>query len=88
MGNLDVIHLQSCENASVMCSLVFKDVIPNYSNALNTCNSSLQTVVDFPLADQAYARATMSEVESVGIWLGAGVMVEYPLDEARELLVS
>lgn len=28
------------------------------------------------------------DVESVGLWLGAGVMVEYPLDEAKALLES
>ena len=48
----------------------------------------LQTKIDFSLADQVYARAILSDVDSVGIWLGAGVMVEYLLEEAKELLVS
>ena len=47
----------------------------------------LQTTVDFSLSDQVYARAKLSNVESVGLWLGAGVMVEYALEEAKELLV-
>lgn len=28
------------------------------------------------------------DVENVGLWLGAGVMCEYPLDEARSLLAA
>lgn len=29
---------------------------------------------------------TVQDVESVGLWLGAGVMCEYPLHEAKQLL--
>lgn len=47
----------------------------------------LQTIVDFSLSDHVYARAKLRDVQSVGLWLGAGVMVEYTLDEAKELLV-
>lgn len=49
-------------------------------------SSSSQTVLDFSLSDQVYARARVAEVESVNLWLGAGVMLEYPLPEARALL--
>lgn len=47
-----------------------------------------QTVdVDFGLADQVFTRATIrTDVPGVALWLGAGVSVEYPLDEAAELL--
>jgi Prefoldin subunit len=48
----------------------------------------LQTIVDFSLSDQVYARAKLRDVDSVGLWLGAGIMVEYSLDEAQKLLVS
>ena len=48
----------------------------------------MQTLVDFSLSDQVYARAKLRDVDSVGLWLGAGVMVEYSLDEAKKLLVS
>lgn len=44
--------------------------------------------IDFSLADQVYAKARVSQVDSVALWLGAGVMVEYSLDDARALLVS
>jgi hypothetical protein len=29
----------------------------------------------------------VKDVSSVGLWLGADVMLEYPLEEARQLLV-
>lgn len=42
----------------------------------------------FPLSDTLYARAkiTPSKLDSVYLWLGANVMVSYPLGEAEELL--
>lgn len=43
--------------------------------------------VDFSLADQVYARAKVQkDAGYVGLWLGAGVMVEYGLEEAKSLL--
>ena len=43
--------------------------------------------VDFSLADQVYARAKIQkDAGYVGLWLGAGVMVEYGLEEAKGLL--
>lgn len=45
------------------------------------------TILDFSLSDQVYARAKIDNVDSVGLWLGAGVMVEYALEEAKSLLV-
>eukprot|EP00890_Picochlorum_soloecismus_P004807 jgi/Picsp_1/5327/NSC_02688-R1_prefoldin subunit 3 len=44
------------------------------------------TILDFSLSDQVYARAKIDTVDSVGLWLGAGVMVEYALEEAKSLL--
>jgi hypothetical protein len=46
----------------------------------------VQTVLDFSLSDQVYARARVADVASVNLWLGAGVMLEYGLPEARALL--
>ena len=46
-----------------------------------------EAVLDFALSDQVFARARLAAgVEHVALWLGAGVMLEYPLDEAHELL--
>ena len=42
----------------------------------------------FPLADTLYAKAAVrpKELEEVYLWLGANVMVAYPLAEAEEML--
>lgn len=42
----------------------------------------------FSLQDTLYAKATIrpAEVDEVYLWLGANVMVAYPLDEAEEML--
>lgn len=45
-----------------------------------------QTVLDFSLSDQVYARARLADVSSVNLWLGAGVMLEYSLEDAKALL--
>ncbi|KAL2611040.1 hypothetical protein R1flu_022732 [Riccia fluitans] len=44
--------------------------------------------VDFELAEGIYSRAQIPEADSVCLWLGANVMLEYPLEEARSLLQS
>ncbi|XP_062510816.1 prefoldin subunit 3-like [Corticium candelabrum] len=38
------------------------------------------------LADQLYVNATIPPTSTVCLWLGANVMLEYPIDEAQELL--
>lgn len=45
-----------------------------------------ETVLDFVMADQIYAKARIAGADSVKLWLGANVMLEYPFEEARELL--
>lgn len=40
----------------------------------------------FLVAEEVYAKATVKKPETVSIWLGANVMVEYELDKAKELL--
>ena len=40
----------------------------------------------FELTDSVYAKAKVKDAESVYLWLGANVMLEYPLEEARALL--
>ncbi|KAL3682222.1 hypothetical protein R1sor_000244 [Riccia sorocarpa] len=44
--------------------------------------------VDFELAEGIYSRAKIPEADSVCLWLGANVMLEYPLEEAMKLLQS
>lgn len=40
----------------------------------------------FLLSEQVFLKTTVPPTESVCLWLGANVMLEYPLDEARVLL--
>ena len=47
----------------------------------------VQAQVDFQLSEQLYARACVRQPESVALWLGADVMLEFPLGEAAALLV-
>lgn len=46
-----------------------------------------QALVEFQLAEQLYARAMIRQPTSVALWLGADVMLEFPLQEAADLLV-
>eukprot|EP00775_Hariotina_reticulata_P005373 gene5373-5608_t len=43
-------------------------------------------LVDYELTDSIYAKAALEHVDTVNLWLGANVMVEYPLEEAKQLL--
>ncbi|CAK4080444.1 unnamed protein product [Aphanomyces euteiches] len=53
----------------------------------NGDDAGIQT--HFSLADNVFAKATIdADVQTVCIWLGANVMVEYTFDEALELLRS
>nr|XP_040232598.1 prefoldin subunit 3 [Anopheles coluzzii] len=40
----------------------------------------------FLLSEQVFVKTVMPPTKSVCLWLGANVMLEYPLDEAEELL--
>jgi prefoldin subunit 5 len=51
-------------------------------------DSDEPVAIDFELSDGFYAKATVHKPEAVNLWLGAGVMVEYPLAEAQQLLTS
>jgi prefoldin subunit 5 len=44
--------------------------------------------LDYALADQVFAKAKVDDVQHVNLWLGAGVMVEYTLEDAKEVLTS
>lgn len=40
----------------------------------------------FLMSSQLYSKARIPPTETVCLWLGANVMLEYPLDEAKQLL--
>ena len=46
-----------------------------------------QVTLDFSLSEQVYAKAKVKDVTSVGLWLGADVMLDYQLEDAKQLLV-
>ena len=67
--------------------------LPEIKRALDTvkllCDkqgSGEELDMHFELTDSVYAKAKVKDAESVYLWLGANVMLEYPLGEALELL--
>lgn len=70
-----------------------KDKIPDIQKTLDTVKffkargavaEPLETA--FELNDTLYAKALVPPTDEVYLWLGANVMLAYPLDEAKELL--
>lgn len=47
-----------------------------------------QTTIDFSISDQAYAKAVIPVTHHVNLWLGANVMLEYTLEDAKTVLVG
>ena len=62
------------------------DVIENIKQQKADENASME--VNYELNDTLYTRAEIDiqKTDSVFLWLGADVMLEYPLDEAVSLL--
>lgn len=46
------------------------------------------SLVDFEIGDTLYTKATIDAPKTVHLWLGANVMLEYPLEEALLLLTT
>jgi prefoldin subunit 5 len=74
-----------------------REKIPEMKNTLDTVKflrkqkakeKAAEMETTFPLADTLYAKAVVrpAELEEVYLWLGANVMVAYPLGEAEEML--
>nr|QBH72845.1 prefoldin subunit [Franklinothrips vespiformis] len=70
-----------------------KGQIPDLENSLKMivflqkrqdAKDNLQT--QFLLSDQVYLKAEIPSTDKVCLWLGANVMLEYPLEDAKELL--
>ncbi|CAL8460558.1 g87 [Coccomyxa elongata] len=55
---------------------------------INKQQEGQEVVLDFGLSEQIFAKAKVKDVSSVGLWLGADVMLEYPLEEAKQLLTT
>lgn len=56
-------------------------------DVVDTHVHALQVVLDYQLADNIFAKARVKPVNTVNLWLGANVMLEYELQEAIALLV-
>lgn len=76
-----------------------REKIPEMKNTLDTVtflrtqkikDESVDMETTFPLADTLYAKAVVrpKELDEVYLWLGANVMVAYPLAEAEEMLAG
>ncbi|KXJ90217.1 Prefoldin subunit-domain-containing protein [Microdochium bolleyi] len=72
-----------------------KDKIPDIQKTLDTVKF-LQTRTDesepiettFELNETLFAKASVPATKEVYLWLGANVMLSYPVDEAEELLTT
>ncbi|KAH8819647.1 Prefoldin subunit-domain-containing protein [Xylogone sp. PMI_703] len=72
-----------------------KDKMPDIQKTLDTVRflktrkpGSDPIEANFELNDTLYAKAHVPPTEEVYLWLGANVMLSYPIDEAEELLSS
>ncbi|RFU30854.1 hypothetical protein B7463_g5508, partial [Scytalidium lignicola] len=72
-----------------------KDKMPDIQKTLDTVrflktrkSRSDPIEATFELNDTLYAKAHVPPTEEVYLWLGANVMLSYPIDEAEELLSS
>ncbi|RQM07583.1 hypothetical protein DH86_00002046 [Scytalidium sp. 3C] len=64
-----------------------KDKMPDIQKTLDTAGSD-PIEASFELNDTLYAKAHVPPTDEVYLWLGANVMLSYPIDEAEELLAS
>lgn len=58
-------------------SLEMINILRNQEEDMNT---------QFLLSEQVFVKTTVPKSKTVCLWLGANVMLEYPLDEAEQLL--
>jgi len=69
-----------------------KSKIPDITSTLSTVQflstrpSDTPLESHFELNDTLFAKASIPHMEEVYLWLGANVMLSYPIDEAEELL--
>lgn len=67
-----------------------KTQIPDLQKSLQMVevlrNETEERETQFLLSDQVYIKAIVPPTKTVCLWLGANVMLEYPLDEAEVML--
>lgn len=57
-----------------------------YLEKKNSCDDTDNMKVDFMVSNNLWAKAEVPKTSTVCLWLGADIMCEYTLDEARGLL--
>jgi len=74
---------------------VLIDKLPQIKSALEAVkflkskkDAGEEVKANFELADAILAKARVKNAEKVCLWLGANVMLEYPIDEAETLLTN
>ncbi|KAM0693891.1 hypothetical protein Q7P36_006015 [Cladosporium allicinum] len=86
---------QFMEQSTQKRALGLKDKIPDIQKTLETVqflksrdddDEPLET--SFELNDTLFAKANIEKVDEVYLWLGANVMLSYPIPEAEELLAN
>lgn len=69
-----------------------RNQIPDLKRSLSTIDMLRKQKESFEtqylLSDQVFAKASIEPTETVFLWLGANVMLEYSLDDAKELLMN
>eukprot|EP01026_Neomeris_dumetosa_P075825 TRINITY_DN8072_c0_g1_i3.p1 TRINITY_DN8072_c0_g1~~TRINITY_DN8072_c0_g1_i3.p1 ORF type:complete len:190 (-),score=25.43 TRINITY_DN8072_c0_g1_i3:261-791(-) len=86
-------HLKLYENKLLQRRIVLQQKLPDLQKALNIVQHMLdqtasdqQMVVDYALADHVFSQARIKDTKTVNLWLGANVMLEYSLEEAKQVL--
>jgi len=71
----------------------FRNQIPDLDNSLKLIDelesrhaAGEEMKTNFLLNDNLFACAKIPPTQTVGLWLGANIMLEYPLDEAKAML--
>lgn len=69
-----------------------KAQIPDLSRSLDMIkklkDQKEEMETEFVLSEQVYIKAAIPPTQTVGLWLGANVMLEYSLGDAEELLTN
>lgn len=69
---------------------VLKAKVPDITKALDMVKFLIENhsdfTVDFQLTENIWAKANVPQTDRVGLWLGANVMLEFPVEEAKVLL--
>eukprot|EP01023_Acetabularia_acetabulum_P037263 TRINITY_DN352_c0_g2_i1.p2 TRINITY_DN352_c0_g2~~TRINITY_DN352_c0_g2_i1.p2 ORF type:complete len:177 (-),score=17.19 TRINITY_DN352_c0_g2_i1:1341-1871(-) len=88
-------YLKLYENKLLQRRVVLQTKLPDLQKALNIVqhlidqkDKSEEMVVDYALADHVFSQARIKDAKTVNLWLGANVMLEYPLEEAKQVLES